>query len=76
MLKLHHESSRDYLREHLPEIKTGVTHLKQVLALEVADDVADCIPTAIFDNYARTRVYQPFNQRLDDFLAYLEGQAK
>jgi hypothetical protein len=75
VLTLRHKESRDYLAKHLPEITGGCRHLKQVFAIEFAEDAADAVPTAIFDNFARSKVHAPLNQRLDDFLAWLENQA-
>ncbi len=74
MLKLHHEKSKAHLREHWPEIQTGVEHLKQVLAIEFGERAAKRAPTAIFDNYARKVVQGELDTLVDDFLESLESQ--
>jgi hypothetical protein len=76
VLKLHHQESRDYAAQHLAEIRTGCEHLKRVFALEAGEDLADEAPTAIFDNWLRSKPHRMLTKRLDDFLAWLESESK
>lgn len=73
MIRLHHERSRRHFEANARTIKAGAGQLAETFAIELAETVAQTVPTPLGDNLIRRKVADAMRPRIADLLAGIDA---